>query len=60
MGYKVGDLVALDIVAYPQYRGQTALLLTKQQLNSGWQIMVGTKVHPFSVSEESFRPPGQS
>jgi hypothetical protein len=51
---KVGDLVKLDIVCYPLQHEVGVLINVPRPLQRPrkWAVMVGGKIHPYTVEEQ--------
>ncbi len=51
---KVGDLVKLNEVSYPQYKGKVGVLVdfgTMPSASTPWIVMINGKLHTFFVKE---------
>ncbi len=51
---KVGDLVKLNEVSYPQYKGKVGVLVdfgTMPSASTPWIVMISGKLHTFFVKE---------
>jgi|10_taG_2_1085330.scaffolds.fasta_scaffold39763_5 hypothetical protein len=49
---KVGDLVKLNDVDYPQFRDKVALIV-EVRLSDRFVVSVGDKIHPYFVHKNS-------
>ena len=47
---RVGDLVKLEDVGYPQYRGKLGVLV-ERRYTGRWIVMIGSVLHPYVVDE---------
>jgi len=59
---KIGDLVKLDKIAYPQYRGKLGIIHSEWEFNHfadvqvtgpedlKWAVMIDGRIHPYTIN----------
>lgn len=53
---KIGDLVKLDKIAYPQYRGKLGIIHSEWEYNHfedlKWAVMIDGRIHPYTINSK--------
>ena len=64
---KIGDLVKLDKIAYPQYRGKLGIIHSEWEFNHfvpelggsppspedlKWAVMIDGRIHPYTINSK--------
>ena len=58
---KIGDLVKLDKIAYPQYRGKLGIIHSEWEYNRHalgtaeslkWAVMIDGRIHPYTINSK--------